>query len=290
MVPLLPEQIQTLREILGDTSDRIAVVLGLSRKVVNDFIVKAVDFVRRRQFAAHGRAYVISLSVATKGKDSLSLRRLADHLRTGKTCFLVDGSLRLLKVTKESVLLTKCTKRSEACRSFDIAVHGEYVYYMVRGKLVGEVNVTHPGAAPQVSSRWHRPMRDIALILKDHMQEDVRDQQGFHYWYDKGKRTLLKGRDGTEMIFHLALFRWLRQFVYDGLDVYAEPSGLGQNKTDINVVTANGKHVIEVKWLGINEKGTSYDEKRIGEGLRQIKIYLDNDQQLVAGHPVIYRC
>ena len=70
--------------------------------------------------------------------------------------------------------------------------------------------------------------------------------------------------------------------------ICAEPLGLGQDKTDIIVVTVSGRHVVEVKWLGKNERGTTYAESRIGEGLRQVKIYLDNDDKLMAGYLVVY--
>ena len=162
------------------------------------------------------------------------------------------------------------------------------MYYILKGKLIAEVNIVHPGAAPQSSSRWHRPMRDIELIVDDHMREDCLNERGVQYWYDKPGRILLTGRDGTEVIFQLALFRWLSRYVYDSLDVYAEPLGLGQDKTDIIVVTVSGRHVVEVKWLGKNERGTTYAESRIGEGLRQVKIYLDNDDKLMAGYLVVY--
>jgi hypothetical protein len=131
-------------------------------------------------------------------------------------------------------------------------------------------------------------MRDVNLILDDHMREDVRNEQGFRYWHEKRRRVLMKGEDGTEAIFQLALFSWCRKFIVDSLAVYAEPSGLGQDKTDIIIVTPSGSYVIEVKWLGKNEAGTTWGESRIGEGLRQVKLYLDNDAKLVAGYLVIY--
>jgi len=288
LVRLLPEQIQILRDVLGSVGTRITATLGLSPEVVDTFLSKAVEFVNRAQPVARDRPYAISLALSEEGGDQLSMKTFAASLAAGRCCFQTDLSLRSVNATAESTLLSDCTQRSEDISSLVLQVQGGYVYYILRGKLIAEGNVVHPGAAPQSSSRWHRPIRDLELLVGDHMHEDVQNERGFHYWQNKDGRILLHGRDGTEVIFQLPLFRWLSRYVYDGLEVYAEPSGLGQDKTDINIVTESGRHVVEVKWLGKNERGATYRESRIGEGLRQVKIYLDNDDKLVAGYLVVY--
>ena len=263
-------------------------MLGLSPEVAAQFLSKSIDFVNKALPIARDRPYVISLALGDEGGDHLSLKTLATNFAAGRYCFHTDLSLKLVSVTADSTLLCDCTQRSEDIASLVLQVQGGYVYYFLRGRLIAEGNVVHPGAAPQSSSRWHRPVRDLELLVSDHMHEDVQNERGFHYWQNKSGRILLHGRDGTEVIFQLPLFRWLSRYVYDSLDVYAEPSGLGQDRTDINIVTDSGRHVVEVKWLGKNENGTTYDEPRIGEGLRQVKIYLNNDDKLVAGYLVIY--
>ncbi len=62
---------------------------------------------------------------------------------------------------------------------------------------------------------------------------------------------------------------------------------MGQDKTDITIVTINGTYVVEIKWLGKNAN-TRYNEQRINEGLVQVGIYLNNDGEIICGHLVIY--
>jgi hypothetical protein len=67
---------------------------------------------------------------------------------------------------------------------------------------------------------------------------------------------------------------------------------MGQDKTDITIVTEVGSIVIEVKWLGKNENNTSYVQVRINEGMIQVADYLNRNQRLIQGYLVIYdaRC
>ena len=131
-------------------------------------------------------------------------------------------------------------------------------------------------------------MTEFEDVLGDHYHEMIRNERLARYWSNKQTRELLSEPDGTERIFHTALFWWLDHFLADKLRVYAEPRGLGQDATDIIVVTFSGDYVIEVKWLGRNDHGTTYGQSRINEGLRQVKIYLENDPRLVAGYAIFY--
>jgi hypothetical protein len=70
--------------------------------------------------------------------------------------------------------------------------------------------------------------------------------------------------------------------------VFGETLGLGQDKTDITIVSVEGSYVIEVKWMGKNKSNTEHNEERIDEGLVQIALYLENDKQLICGYLVIY--
>jgi hypothetical protein len=74
----------------------------------------------------------------------------------------------------------------------------------------------------------------------------------------------------------------------DSLKVYGETLGMGQIKTDITVVTSVGLLVIEVKWMGKNQSGTTYEEIRIREGLEQVGQYLAKDDKIFGGYVVLY--
>jgi len=63
---------------------------------------------------------------------------------------------------------------------------------------------------------------------------------------------------------------------------------MGQDKTDITIVTEVGNIVIEVKWLGQNENKTRYVQVRIHEGMVQVADYLSRNAKLMQGYLVIY--
>src|SRR5437667_9475595 len=130
-------------------------------------------------------------------------------------------------------------------------------------------------------------MDEFEAILTDHLDECLNAGQ-LKFWFHKADRILLSEPEKTELIFHRSLFSWLKLFVSPKLKIYAEPIGLGQDKTDIIVVTNKGSYVIEVKWLGFNQSGQEYKQDRIDVGLAQVKIYLEKDHQLVCGYLVCY--
>src|SRR5581483_5540804 len=112
--------------------------------------------------------------------------------------------------------------------------------------------------------------------------------RGVTYWKDRANRILRANPEKTEAIFHRDLLWWIRNYTTGVIRTYSEPEGFGQDKTDIVAVTLAGGHVVEVKWLGVNEHKTTYNRKRIDEGLIQVKQYLERDDDLVEGYLVVY--
>lgn len=202
--------------------------------------------------------------------------------------FYVDEELRLISASDGEVRMTDCVSLTDKESALGVLVTGTYAWEILRGKVTNECDVTRRRVGTPVLSKFHRPMSEFEQILSEHMENSVARQQHIRYWKDRSKRILLAGPDGTEGIFHLDLYWWLNNYVADKLKVYAEPKGLGQDKTDIIVVTLDGSYVIEVKWLGTNENKQKYDQTRINEGLAQVKIYLDNDSEFVCGYLVVY--
>jgi hypothetical protein len=136
--------------------------------------------------------------------------------------------------------------------------------------------VTRAQSSAERSRRHLKPMRGPPRN-SDHFNHCVAREQRVQYWHEKAKRILSTGVEGTEAIFQHSLMTWLKDNVLDQLDVYAEPAKkFGQDKTDVIVIAPSGRYLIEVKWLGKNQNNTSYGEKRINEGLLQVKIYMDN--------------
>jgi hypothetical protein len=139
-----------------------------------------------------------------------------------------------------------------------------------------------------VASRFRRPIAEFDSLLNDNLATSFHNERRLRYWHNRKKRILLAKPDKTEVIFQRELKAWLEEHVIDQIRVIAETRGLGQDPTDITVITAAGDVVIEIKWLGVNASGTTYKEPRITEGVRQVAIYLDNDGRLTKGYVVCY--
>jgi len=165
---------------------------------------------------------------------------------------------------------------------------GTYAVYVVAGVVVFDADVVRPEREMPVASPFRRPIAEFDAILVDHYEDVLRSERGLTYWKDKKQRTLLANPDKTEKIFHRALFRWLDSNVADALRVFGETRGLGQDATDITVVTPSGSYAIEVKWLGRNENGQQYGEITITQGLKQVSLYLERDADLIGGYLVCY--
>jgi hypothetical protein len=151
------------------------------------------------------------------------------------------------------------------------------------GKIVAEIGTTPPGRAD-----WQRSWTELRESFDDHFQHCLENEKALRFWSDRKKRILLAGPDGTEKLFHHHLFWWCNNFIKDALDVYGETQAMGQDKTDITIVTEVGNIVVEVKWLGRNESNTRYAQIRIQEGMIQVADYLNRNSRLMRGYLVIY--
>jgi hypothetical protein len=129
---------------------------------------------------------------------------------------------------------------------------------------------------------------ELPDCINDHFINCIANEKNLRYWSDRRRRILLVGPDKTEKLFHHSLYWWCVHFIKDALDVYGEAQSMGQDKTDITIVTELGSIVIEVKWLGRNQSNTTYLQVRIEEGLRQVAEYLQRNSRLIKGYLVIY--
>lgn len=288
MIPLQPEQIAILQNVLRGTAVQAASRLICSQTAIETFLAKASDLAAASANLLSGELYMLVLEDQASGAIVLSREVLAKAVKKREAVIRVDSEFRLIRTQKTRPSFSGWAQLTKQESRLGVVVAETHAYHFVCGELVGDVNVQHPNAAPLLASRWHHPIADFELLMRDHLVERVAGERGFRYWRDRKKRVFLCGPDGTEAIFHLDLYWWLNHFVADRLKVVAEPAGFGQNKTDIMVVTLDGSHVIEVKWLGRNEKRTLYGRKQIGKGLKQVGEYLMKDRDLVCGRVVFY--
>lgn len=288
MIPVSPEQTQALRTVLSPAAPKVAAALGCAEDTVHQFLQGVKVFVEAIASTSPGQTFALSLLLSGATGQNLTPASLQKHLRNGNRVFSLNSSLRLLGVSSDPILLSAISDRTVANGSFEILVNGTYCYLILGGRIIDEGEVRTMSSSPRSSTQWRRPFADIEELLRDHVENYLASERGTRYWAKKAERILLAQPDGTEYIFQRALFWWLSHYVADSIDVYAEPSGHGQDKTDIVVVTIDGKYVIEVKWLGTNEATTTYTETRIQEGIEQVAIYLTHDARIVWAYLVIY--
>jgi len=284
---LPPDQIAALQEVLTGGAAQAANLLGTDLSAIEAFLNASHHLINANLDRLNGRVVVIALDHHRTGTAAVSATRLLQEVRAGRAHLTVDLGLRLAEAASLSVRMLDALQRTKRANSLEIIYQGSYVYLVVCGQLVDERDL-RGAATPPVANPWKHTIAELDVLLADHMRECIDNERRVRYWADKAQRILLSGPDGTERIFHHDLFWWLDRFVIDRLSVFGETRGLGQDATDITVVTIAGNFVVEVKWLGKNDGGTTYDQERINEGLRQVRTYLQNDTKLVRGFVVLY--
>lgn len=262
--------------------------LNIPEQRTKRFLQNATNFVRSNHIQLENTPYILVLTDQVEKGKPLTAKDILSGAGMGKCVFYVDDNLRLSKAEDGEARISSCSALTDSGRLFALLIADTYVYKILCGKIIDERDAKEASRNPLVGSKWHRPIEKFDLLLQDHIDNHVRNEQGFRYWFDKSKRILLSGKHGTEDIFHRPLFWWLKNYVSNKLKVYGQPKGLGQDETDIIVVTIDGSHLIEIKWLGKNENDTTFDQDQINVGLAQVKIYLDGDEQCVCGHLVVY--
>jgi hypothetical protein len=287
LIAVPPEQMQILQSLISPATIAGA-KLGISEGCINAFLTKAADFVRNNHKQLDVKYYCLILDTSAPANPPIDCSTVLANVNKEKGVFYVDEELRLTKCISCVVRNKDCQDITEKESKLGILVSGTYAWLYLNGRLIEEMDVLQQRNGPPVLSRFARPVSELEHLLTDHMQHCIAREQRVKYWHNRAQRTLLSGPDGTEEIFRQSLFGWLSDNVSDKLRVYADPTGVGQDKTDVMIVTINGTHMVEVKWLGKNENGTSYGEKRIDEGLVQVSLYLNNDEALIGGYLVIY--
>lgn len=286
MATVSPDQSKIL-EALINTASQTSAVLGLPLDITEKFIAAVDEFLLKNHDRLGDQPFLLALRPSESSAPHLTLQVVIENVNKGKPVLYVNEELRLLEPVSGSATLTESSVLTRRDNILGVLVSGTYAYELLQGVPVGEGHITAGRKALPVISKFHRPMEEFEAVLSDHLDECLNAGQ-LKIWSNKADRILMSEPEKTELIFHRSLFSWAKLFVSPKLKIYAEPTGLGQDKTDIIIVTSTGSYVIEVKWLGINQSGQEYKQDRIDVGLAQVKIYLEKDHQLVCGYLVCY--
>lgn len=281
-----PEQLRVLKQVLGSSAVKLAGALRLSLADAEKFLQNVNEFVKNSP-SLDKQKYVLALSPSNVGNEKLTSSIVQGQIN-GKTPIIsVDLELNLIGSSTGEARNTSCSKRTlPPSNSFEVLISGSYIWYFLAGATIEEVDTKEPGRdLPPVAS-WFRKFSELDKIIDDYTKERLNREQ-LRYWKDAKLRILLNEPDSTEELFHRDFLWWLKHWVLDAPNIWADPTGLGQDKTDINVGTVEGPKIIELKWLGTNGH-TTYYQSRIDEGLQQVKLYLDRDANIIEGHLLVY--
>ena len=282
---LTPEQIESLCSAITP-SVKIASTLELQLDTVETFQNNLKSFVCNNHSHFAGQPLGFVLSKTNHGTTPVTNVVISKALLKGHGVFLVDKDLLIIRTIKAPDSLTHFMIKLGQDGSYGVFVSGSYIIECLCGFPLDEFDaISGAKNLPFYSDISARPMSSFNLILDEHKRHRVDNQKGFFYWANKSERVL-KSDGGTEWIFHNDLFWWLKHYLSDAVDVIADPSGCGQDKHDIRVVTEYGKYVIEIKWMG-NNGATKFGQDKINVGLVQVAEYL-NKNDLLCGHLVVY--
>jgi hypothetical protein len=284
---MTPDEIRALAEVATDPAVVWSAVTGVDVRICAEFVRMVDAFVLESLPRIPVAAYSLVVDAAT-GSEAVKLPLIRKALTTEKPVVRVDSSFHFVGMTNEGLRMKDVQRRTRVEQTLEVLCQGSYVTYCVAGFVVREGDIARTTSHLPVASRFRRPMAEFDALLQDNLVASFQNERRVRYWFNRKKRILLASPDKTEVIFQRELKAWLEEHVLDQIRVYAESRGLGQDPTDITVMTASGDVVIEIKWLGENASGTKHGQPRIGDGIRQVAIYLDNDQKLTKGYVVCY--
>jgi hypothetical protein len=288
MSDLLPDQVRVLAKVVNSQEILLSMTLQIEREDASRWLRTCEALVVLHAEALRGKHFAFRLDRDAEGGCSVELAHILAATGGSGSTVLLDLQGRWISAESGAVTVSAALLRTKQTGRLEVLVHGTYVYVILAGEVLTEHDVMDASKLPPAGIAFYRPTRQLRELIFDHAGNEIARETGVKYWADRKKRILLAIPESTEKIFQRSLLSWLRHYASDRIRIVSETRGFGQDATDITVMTSRGDYVIEVKWMGKNEKGTSYDLSRVAEGVEQIRIYLDNDQRLISGAVVLY--
>jgi hypothetical protein len=283
---LSPEQFASLKRVLSEPAAKAAALVPVPAEQIEAVLGKLETLVRRHAGSLGGSRLLIKYAPGLTGGRVLTDRVVSELIAAQTQIATIGDDGTLLAAASGTISLPAAVTESQDGPCLCLLCSAGQIGVFAAGKVVAEICT----APPPIQGRadWQRSWRELRESFDDHFHHCIESEKALRYWFDRKKRILLAGPDGTEKLFHHNLFWWCNNFIRDALDVYGETRSMGQDKTDITIVTEIGNIVIEVKWLGQNESKTRYTQVRIQEGMIQVADYLNRNGRLMKGYLVIY--
>jgi hypothetical protein len=273
-------------------SPNIAGQLGLPEIVIHKWIETLFQIFLDFYIKYGNRQFVFIISESLLKQDNFLLQTdiLWSFVSKGFECFCIDLEHRFCLSELNSSELEDVCVYCNTNKVLAIHVLGDGIsLYNKEGLSISFYNFVHP----QVNRRNRfslnaRSFRDYKLVIEEQGQKQL-IKKFDDIWDDRNKRILIANRK-TEKILQKFLATWLDENICDARVITEVGKISGADRTDIELVSINtgDNLIIEVKWMGKNANGSSFDITRLEEGIRQVCTYLNREPSALEGCVVCY--
>lgn len=274
-------------------SANIAGQLNLAEVDIKIWLIKLFHILEEFYCKYHNRQFVLAISDKKLTDDDLKILSadlLWEFISKGIECFQIDLDLNFSYTS--DIKSSEITDISKYCCQNKLPVlrfFGEDCHlYDIEGHPVVFYNFIHPEVEKQRRTGIDaRSYRDYKLVIDEQGEKQLTNKID-EIWHDRDNRILIARK--TEKMLQNFLAKWLHENLHDARVVSEVGKISGIDRTDIEItgISTGDQIIIEVKWMGKNYSGTSYDIGRFEEGIRQVCSYLNREPSALEGCLVCY--
>ena len=297
---ILPEALKAAQTVFKSLNGRISSRLGAKwppgpgaeiLKTVRSFFADSLSALGELPFGIRIDPF------QTGTGETLTVALLRDELMngTGSVLFTVDAAFRVIEVKPlpgetEARTWLDMMQEESLCHPVFYFEQPNCVRVCGGGGLVNEF-VPSTG---EVAGRFNRVSRravNYREAIREHYEQWVKHGNGSDHWEDPEGRILRKrlgSAKKTEEIFQRSLIQWLGLAISDA-NIWPEPQKPNNDRADIKIQVFDGRfYMIEIKWMGSSGGTTVSRLKRLKDGLKQLKQYIDQHPKPAHATLVVY--
>lgn len=266
--------------------------LNLDLEKVNILVSNIIKLLNDNSTAFTGKAFIVKINFISTASspNPISFDNINNALSSGFKIIEIDINSNIINYYEfKDFTYPGIAKLSQSFNDgciFHIR-NGREFHVISKGMIIDDINALSPGNIPSVDKQTALNARDYKESLKLFYQKRIRYAQHSSHWSDRAKRLLVSGK--TEEVFQKNLYNWLEENTTGGKIAF-EVGKITSDRTDIEIklLESSDFYIIEVKWLGTNDKKNSLDIPRLKEGINQVNNYLDRDADVSEVCLVVY--
>jgi hypothetical protein len=246
------------------------------REIIN----RLTAFLRKNRAQLGDIPFGLELTQKTDAaKPELTAKAIAAANASQASLMTLDSELRVLTVIPLNCGAVADETVFSAASAGTVIAHYEnraLVRLYANGFTARCINLDEPTSSPGRVVRMRYGAEQYRLAIRDHYRNSVKYWQDTDHWAKKPERKLysrLGSSTKTEHIFHRSLARWLEAHL--DADVKSAPQDTTGDKPDIQITALGGRvFLVEIKWLGCNDKDTKHDLDWLAKAFKQLSDYL----------------